>query len=133
MLLGGQSKIKSLRFSAIRGVSIEVGHGRTSIVPVYGGYPLSHAAHSIVNGGTDSTEFMLPVLKELVESIGLILEDIGMEKNSLIAEIKQKLAFVPLDYEIEVDDEEENPDLEQTSYVLPDGEHIITVPLHVRC
>ena len=76
---------------------------------------------------------MLPVVKELVENCGLVMEEIGMEQNSFISEIKHKLAFVPLDYEVEMDDEDENADLEQTSFVLPDGEHIITVPLQVRC
>lgn len=86
-----------------------------------------------MNGGVDSSGFLLPVVKELVENCGIVFDEIGMERNTLISEIKQKLSFVPLDYEVEVDEEDENHDLEQTSYVLPDGEHIITVPLHVRC
>lgn len=93
---------------------------------------LAHATHSVINGGQDTSEFMLPVIKELVEGLGISFEDIDMETSMLLGEIKQKLAFVPLDYEVEIE-EEDNPDQEQTSYVLPDGEHIITVPQHVRC
>lgn len=93
---------------------------------------LAHATHSVENGGQDTTEYMLPVVKDLIEQEGLNFESIDMETSMLMGEIKQKLAFVPLDYDLECY-EENNPDQELTSYVLPDGEHIITVPLEVRC
>lgn len=93
---------------------------------------LSHAMHSVPVGGKDSTAFMQDRLTALIEEQGLKLDAIHQENEHLLMKIKEKLSFVPMDYELELMEEDEN-DLELKAFVLPDGEHIIEVDQETRC
>ena len=60
------------------------------------------------------------------------LDNVGMEKSKLLREIKEKLSYVPLDYEEEMA-HGDTVDLELQAYVLPDGENILMLDQETRC
>lgn len=58
-------------------------------------------------------------------------ENVGMEKNTLLMEIKEKTSCVALNYDAALKGDN-NDDLEQRAYVLPDGETVLFVDPETR-
>jgi len=90
------------------GLVLDSGHGITHAVPVYEGAALTHGvvAHKIAGQDVEG------ILTQLLHTTGL--------PPSAVAEMKEKLCFVPLDYDKEI----AAADTEPASYELPDGRTI---------
>jgi len=93
------------------GVVLDSGHGITHAVPVYEGAAMQHGivAHQIAGQDIEG------VLAQLLQNSGF--SDVPA---SAIAEMKEKLCFVPLDYDKEIAAAETDP----ATYTLPDGRSI---------
>jgi actin-related protein len=96
------------------GIVMDSGDGVTHAVPVYEGFALPHAVNRLDFAGRDLTAYMLKLLTERGYYFG---------SQGIVRDIKEKLAYVALDFEAEMSKSPE--DLEKT-YVMPDH-NIITV------
>lgn len=104
------------------GLVIEIGHGRTSVVPVFGGYTLAHAMHSSPWGGSDSTDYLTKML-EADTHCNELLSAQKFHKGTLIKEIKEKLSVMADNFH-EALESEETSSIEEKSFELPDGQII---------
>merc|ERR1711988_517710 len=93
------------------GVVLDSGHGVTHAVPVYEGAALQHGIVAHQMAGQD----IEGVLSQLIQNNGT--SDVP---HSAVAEMKEKLCFVPLDYDKEI----AAADIEPATYNLPDGRNI---------
>jgi actin len=100
------------------GIVLDCGHGVTTSVPIYEGYPLPHASLRVNFGGENISSELLKLVKDKVG------RDYNGTKGKLLADnIKESMGYIAQDYEHEqkvyIDGTEYNRD-----YLLPDGKSI---------
>jgi actin-related protein len=108
------------------GIVCDSGDGVTHTVPIYEGFSIPHAVSRIQLAGRDLTTFMAKLLTERGYNFTSSAE---ME---IVRDIKEKTAFVAIDYEAALKQAQDSASLEM-NYELPDGKIITVGSERFRC